>query len=351
MKKIIGHSIMLLVLVAWFWGVVVPAEAAANATIFFDDFNDNYLDPEDWTCWATQDNSPVDPSLWIANTNERLEFDIPTAGAEKRAACKTRLSYTGEAVYEVDFQNGCEYNYLYKHFNLVGEYQGSNYVVSINFRDAGYIQFAVGIGSNSESINLYPCCGTVNYWNWLFHLKIKRNADGTFTATVTDEFDHHFEATSTITFPLDVPLYMQVDTSLWSMGNPTLIWYDNAKITTLYRTVSIDIKPGSDQNSINLSSAGVIPVAILSSDTFDATSVDPETVSLAGSRVKMVGRIEKYLCHEEDVNEDELMDLVCKIQTIEDLIVTGESIAVLEAETFDGTPVRGEDNVRIVPDN
>ncbi len=114
--------------------------------------------------------------------------------------------------------------------------------------------------------------------------------------------------------------------------------------------VTIDIKPGSDPNSINLDSAGVIPVAILSSSTFDATTVNPATVRLAGASVKLVGKSDKYLAHEEDVNGDSLLDLVCQVFTAEFMIEPGESVAVLEAETYDGTPIRGEDTVRIVQD-
>ncbi len=114
--------------------------------------------------------------------------------------------------------------------------------------------------------------------------------------------------------------------------------------------VLIDIKPGSDPNSINLRSAGVISVAILSSDTFDATTVDPATVSLAGAGVKMVGKSDKYLSHIEDVNEDGLMDLVCQVYTAQFFIEEGETIAVLEAQTFDDQAIRGEDSIRIVPD-
>jgi N-acetylneuraminic acid mutarotase len=115
-------------------------------------------------------------------------------------------------------------------------------------------------------------------------------------------------------------------------------------------SVDIDIKPGSDPNSINLSSAGVIPVAILSSETFDATTVDPDTVCLAGARVKMVGKGNRFLCHEEDIDGDGWLDLVCQVYTAQFMIEPGESVAVLEAETFDGTPIRGEDAIRIVPD-
>ena len=114
--------------------------------------------------------------------------------------------------------------------------------------------------------------------------------------------------------------------------------------------VNIDIKPGSDPNSINLSSAGVIPVAILSALTFDATTVDPDTVLLEGASVKVVGKADKFLCHQEDVNEDGLLDLVCQMLTEELQIVIGDSAAELTATTFDGTSIRGEDTIQIVPD-
>ncbi|MDL1984612.1 MAG: hypothetical protein LWX54_10580 [Deltaproteobacteria bacterium] len=115
--------------------------------------------------------------------------------------------------------------------------------------------------------------------------------------------------------------------------------------------VEIDIKPGSELNHINLSSAGVIPVAILSSENFDATTVDPDTVTLAGAAVKIIGQGDSALVREDDVNGDELVDLVCYVITAEFMIETGESIAELEASTFDGTLIHGEDNVVIVADS
>jgi len=133
-------------------------------------------------------------------------------------------------------------------------------------------------------------------------------------------------------------------------GDPLI---SNSQVTKLILAridVAIDIKPGTFPNSINLSSAGVIPVAILSSATFNATTrVNPNTISLAGAKVKMMGKTGNSLCHSEDVNGDGLLDLVCQVNTAQFIIEIGESIAVLEAETFDGTAVRGEDSVRIVP--
>lgn len=115
-------------------------------------------------------------------------------------------------------------------------------------------------------------------------------------------------------------------------------------------TVAIDIKPGSFPNSINLRAAGVVPVAILSSATFDATQVNPESVTLAGAKVKLIGKGDKYACHAEDVNGDHMPDLVCQVVTAQFFIEPGDSTAVLEAETFSGTSIRGKDSIRIVQD-
>ncbi|MDH5564492.1 MAG: hypothetical protein OEY91_12830, partial [Nitrospirota bacterium] len=112
----------------------------------------------------------------------------------------------------------------------------------------------------------------------------------------------------------------------------------------------IDIKPGDDSNTINLQSAGVVPVAILSSATFDALTVNPDTIYLAGASVKMVGKSDKALCHEEDVNGDLLIDLVCKVETVQFIIEEGAATALLEASTFSSQAIRGEDMIRIVPD-
>ncbi len=113
-------------------------------------------------------------------------------------------------------------------------------------------------------------------------------------------------------------------------------------------TVAIDIKPGSDPNSINLGSAGVVPVAILSSATFDATQINPETVTLAGAEVRLIGRGSKYACGKEDTNGDGLLDLVCHVETAQFMIEPGSASAVLTGTTFGGQDIRGEDSIQIV---
>jgi hypothetical protein len=113
--------------------------------------------------------------------------------------------------------------------------------------------------------------------------------------------------------------------------------------------VAIDIKPGSGSPAtVALGSAGVIPVAILSSADFDATTVLPESVSLAGAKVRLIGRAGRYSCASSDVDGDGRLDLLCHVETAQFFLEPGESLAVLEAETTDGRLLRGQDTVRIV---
>jgi hypothetical protein len=139
----------------------------------------------------------------------------------------------------------------------------------------------------------------------------------------------------------------------WTWGTPVNPWTGGwdalvAKMGATFE-IDIDIKPGSDSNCINLGSAGVILVAALSSATFDATQIDPASVTLAGASIKRVGKSDKFPANYEDVNGDGLLDLVCQVLTEELLIEPGESMASFEAETFDAISVRGEDSVCIVP--
>ena len=111
--------------------------------------------------------------------------------------------------------------------------------------------------------------------------------------------------------------------------------------------VAIDIKPGSDPNCFNLNGHGVIPVAILSTMDFDATSVDPETVTLGGMAIRMRGK--GYLAHAEDVNTDGLADLVIQIEDNDGTLTVGDGTATLRGRTYSGLPFFGSDSICIRP--
>ena len=134
------------------------------------------------------------------------------------------------------------------------------------------------------------------------------------------------------------------------MANETRVLSYIAEIEPPVRTVDVDIKPGSYPNSVNLGSNGVVPVAILSTLDFDATTVDPVTVTLAGADVAVRGKGNRYLASEEDVDGDGLVDLMLHIETENlDPGTFQDGLAQLTGETYEGEAIEGWDEITVVP--
>ena len=115
--------------------------------------------------------------------------------------------------------------------------------------------------------------------------------------------------------------------------------------------VDIDIKPGGEPNSINChNDNGVIAVAILSTDDFDAMSVDHTTVVFAGAVETHVDQNGDARRHEEDVDGDGDTDLVLHFRKGDTDLTCASVEGELTGETFDGQPIKGADSVRMVPD-
>ena len=137
---------------------------------------------------------------------------------------------------------------------------------------------------------------------------------------------------------------------LWT--NPTGLIYEGGISYSVSIPAAIDIKPGSYPNSINPDHGGVIPVAILGSEIFDVTCVDPSTVVLAGASVQVRGTGKRYMSHYEDVNGDGITDVVVQI-SMDSLQLTGGCVeAVLDGYLYGdcgGHAFSGTDSVSIVP--
>jgi len=106
--------------------------------------------------------------------------------------------------------------------------------------------------------------------------------------------------------------------------------------------VELDIKPGSFPNSINPKSKGVVPVAILTTSTFDATAVDSTTV-LFGATGAEAAPVHAAL---EDVDGDEDTDMILHFNTQETGIVCGDTSASLTGETFSGQVIERSDSIK-----
>ncbi len=114
-------------------------------------------------------------------------------------------------------------------------------------------------------------------------------------------------------------------------------------ISVLGYDVGIDVKPGSEENPINLKSRGVIPVAIYTTEGFDATAVDIETVKFGPGEAPVV-----HYAY-EDIDDDGDIDLILHFRTQATGIVEDDTEVTLVGETDSGTAFTGTNAIKIVP--
>jgi hypothetical protein len=130
----------------------------------------------------------------------------------------------------------------------------------------------------------------------------------------------------------------------------------------------LDIKPGSCPNPLKVEAKGVLPVAILGTEDFDVTQVDPASVLLEGVAPlrwatediatpyePIVGKWDAFDCN--DYGPDGHVDLTIKFKSKEIVAALGEvtdgDVLVLHLignlkEEYGGTPFYGEDVVLII---
>jgi hypothetical protein len=171
-----------------------------------------------------------------------------------------------------------------------------------------------------------------------------------------DTADLDGDGDTTESIPLDLDGNARISNGIVDMGA-----YESEEQGPSIITVEIDIKPGSYPSSINLRNNGVTPVAIHTTDDFDATTVDPSTVQLNLLVAPLMWEI--YDCDEFEnpdyglPGEPEMIgdsddDLVLYFET-QELVATGavevgDEWAILTGETTDGTPIEGMGDVNIV---
>jgi hypothetical protein len=138
--------------------------------------------------------------------------------------------------------------------------------------------------------------------------------------------------------------------------------------------VPVDIKPTSCPNPLNTKSQGVLPVAILGTEEFDVTQINPATVRIilipGGEKAvplrwameDVATPYEPFLgkegCMEcNELGRDGFMDLTVKFRTQEVVALLGEiadgdcvvlKVTALLKKGFGGTLCMGEDVVRII---
>jgi probable HAF family extracellular repeat protein len=153
------------------------------------------------------------------------------------------------------------------------------------------------------------------------------------------EFLQNQAPTNYVGFGLRTDVPSGVDFGSLELGQAPILL-----ITLSTTEVVIDIKPGSAINSVYLKSEGVIPVAILTTDDFDASTVDRDTV-LFGVTGNEASPVHSAL---SDVDGDGDMDVIFHFNVMGTGLALGDTVAYLKGETLSGEPIEGSDSVNIL---
>jgi hypothetical protein len=106
--------------------------------------------------------------------------------------------------------------------------------------------------------------------------------------------------------------------------------------------VTVDVKPGAaDTPSINPNSNGLTPVAILSSQSFDARAIEAESLRIGRNQIAAV----KFSL--EDVNADQKLDMLVHFRTHDAGLMAGDT-QLCVGGTAAGRELYGCGNVRVL---
>jgi hypothetical protein len=134
-------------------------------------------------------------------------------------------------------------------------------------------------------------------------------------------------------------------TGLYENGDPINLWFlSDVPIFLCYLdteiAIDIDIRPYCNKNFINLDIRGFVPVAVLTTDDFDAATVDPATVEFAGA-----GPVCWKL---RDVDRDGDDDMILHFRMQELNLDQDSTEATLTGQTTQGILIEGSDEVQII---
>ena len=167
----------------------------------------------------------------------------------------------------------------------------------------------------------------------------------------------------------------------WPAGNPAYVWPEGFlgytasaelgsvwALLTLERfappppviEVLVDVKPMSWPNPLNVKAKGVLPVAILGTEDFDVTQIDPASVRLEGVAPLRWALEDVGTAGDPLAGPDGFTDLSLKFKTQEIVAALGDvndgDVMVLHLtgnlkEEFGGMAIAGEDVVIIIKKN
>ena len=134
------------------------------------------------------------------------------------------------------------------------------------------------------------------------------------------------------------------------LANPSIAYAQEE--TCLDPTVvSIDVRPGDETNRINLSAKGLLPVAVLTTEDFDASLFEPKMAHLHNASLAMdCTGAAAVRWNYDDVNDDGRLDLVFFFPIRElDLTLTSTEVMLMAHGFYDSNMMHivGTDSVLV----
>ncbi len=111
--------------------------------------------------------------------------------------------------------------------------------------------------------------------------------------------------------------------------------------------VNVDIKPGSQDGPPPFGGSGTLPVAILSTPSFDAKTVDVASVRIGDTPARLKPDTTP-MASLEDVDGDGLLDLVVHFDVAALNFTPADTLIRLDGTTHDGARIRGFSRIRFV---
>jgi len=136
------------------------------------------------------------------------------------------------------------------------------------------------------------------------------------------------------------------------LANPSAVHAEEMTCPT-HVLVDVDVKPGETPNKINLSAKGVLPVAVLTTQEFDASQFIPEMAHLSDAATAMdcSGPV-AVRWNYSDVNKDGKLDIVFFFRIQELDLTSSTSQVMLMAHGAYGAQeihIMGTDSVVVKP--
>lgn len=116
------------------------------------------------------------------------------------------------------------------------------------------------------------------------------------------------------------------------------------RVASSVRAVAMDIKPGDVPNTLNPRSHGVVPIAILTTEQFDATSIDMTSLRF-GVTGEEAAALRAVL---DDVDADGDIDLLVFFHTLDIDVGCEDLFTYISGVTVTGESIAGIDSIAMV---